>query len=74
LDYVNNEFSNCSSLTKSEDWVDAQVVCDGLLNWIVSTAGNINVDDVREWGSDEHDARLETYFSTPAVWQALSLG
>ena len=70
---VDQQMANCSALVSKQDWVRAQVVCDNVLNYIVTTAGNINVDDVREWTDDEHDDRLEVYLSSPAVAQALGL-
>jgi carboxypeptidase C (cathepsin A) len=73
VNYVNAQFANCTALTNAKSWQNAQIVCDGLLNWIVTTAGNINVDDVREWNDDEHDPRLEIYLSNPQVQTALSL-
>ena len=70
---VNDQMANCTDLVNRKDWVDAQVVCDNLLNYIITAAGNINEDDVREWGDDEHDNRLEVYLSNPAVATALNL-
>jgi carboxypeptidase C (cathepsin A) len=63
----------CADLVASAQWAQAQVECDGLLDNIVEQAGGINVDDVREWGSDEVDDRLEEYFSSPEVHLALGL-
>jgi hypothetical protein len=58
---------------ESAQWRAAQVECDALLNNIVATAGNINVDDVRHFGGDEPDNRLEAYLSSPGVQAALHL-
>jgi len=71
---VDTAFAQCSKLVAAQQWQQAQQVCDDLLNnLVVARAGGINVDDVREFGSDEPDDRLETYLSSPAVQKALGL-
>ncbi len=73
LEGVNQAFDHCSQLVTEKKWAQAQVVCDGVLNNLVVEAGNINVDDTREWNDDEHDNRLEIYLSNPLVAAALGL-
>ena len=69
---IDTIFQLCTNLTNAQSWHQAQIVCDGLLSYVVSLGGNFNEDDVTEYTQDEDDDRLERYFSSPAVQSALA--
>ncbi len=56
---VDAQFQRCTQLVDQAQWREAQQVCDGILSFIDSASGNLDDDDVRRFGLDWPDDRVQ---------------
>jgi hypothetical protein len=47
------------------NWLAAQQDFDNVMTYIVNQAGNINVYNIRDFGSYTNTSRLDSYFNIP---------
>lgn len=71
--HVDAEFKMCEKLVAQESWQQAQQVCDDILNFIVDASGNVDDDDIRRFGLDWADDRVQVYLNSAALQQALGI-
>jgi carboxypeptidase C (cathepsin A) len=72
---VNQQMDQCSQAVNSQQWHQAQVLCDNLLAFIVNCSGGVEEDDVRLWSAydGQPDVDLTRYLNLPAVQQVLGV-
>jgi len=71
---VNQQMVLCTNLTETQQWQQAQIVCDNLLNFIVNASGGVDEDDTRDFSADEPNQNLpQDYLNQPALQTALHL-
>jgi carboxypeptidase C (cathepsin A) len=71
--HVDAQFQRCSDLVAQASWREAQQVCDGILSYIDAVSGNLDDDDVRRFGYDWPDDRVQVYMNSAALQQALGV-
>jgi hypothetical protein len=70
---VDAQFKICEKLVAQASWQQAQQVCDDILNFIVAASGNVDDDDMRRFGYDWPDDRVQVYLNSGALQQALGV-
>jgi hypothetical protein len=71
--HVDALFLTCEKLVAQASWHQAQQVCDEILYYIDSASGNLDDDDIRRFGYDWPDDRVQVYMNSAAVQQALGV-
>ena len=71
--YVDAQFQICEKLVAQASWQEAQQVCDQILSYIDTASGNLDDDDIRRFGYDWPDDRVQVYMNSGALQQALGV-
>jgi hypothetical protein len=71
--HVDAQFQICEKLVAQASWLEAGKVCDEILSYIDTSSGNLDDDDIRRFGYDWPDDRVQVYLNSGALQQALGV-